>query len=155
MTDNRSNPIDPTDPKWFTGPIVNVDLLDGPARRFALLFNQRLVALTPALTDAVLYFDRHGRCITVGEWVVLIVRPDYRELVRDPVKTPKGNNVEVVTVWEGIERAPGNPIFVTTVYNARSESIAERRWPSELDALEGHDRIVQVMMRHGLPLEAI
>lgn len=93
-----------------------------------------------------LYYLRSGEPCDMETWCELFENPKYK-VVR---QTELPNGFFVSTVWLGLDHnfyGRGPPlIFETMVFTSKapmSESLDQERYPSELEAREGHDEMVE------------
>ena len=85
-------------------------------------------------------FDKQGNPLTLEVCAKLLEDLDYKVIK----KTIINKYIEVSTVWLGIEHGiclSGPLIFETMVFNNSMEAV-QRRYSTEQQAIEGHDRIV-------------
>jgi len=85
-----------------------------------------------------MYFDRDGEEITMGQWSILFGHKPYQILQQDHV-----GPYFVSTVWLGMNHqwVDGPPmIFETMVFGPGGDDETTDRYPSEDDALAGHER---------------
>jgi hypothetical protein len=87
-----------------------------------------------------MYFDRHGKRLTLGQWADIMESSQDRHVADDMVGL-----VRVSTVWLGLDHnwsGQGPPlIFETMVFGGVMDE-DQWRYPTEAAALSGHDRVV-------------
>jgi len=88
------------------------------------------------------YLDRDGKEITYNEWVKLFEDLEYKR-VGFFETLANGERVSVSTVWLGVTNN-FNPMFETQVYGGRNSGMS-RRYETELEALVGHNEIVDIV----------
>lgn len=91
------------------------------------------------MSDAIGYYDRDGKPITMEQWAALYEDRDYKIVS----KTQLGD-VLISTVWLGIDHRFGfgelPVIFETMIF---PESDYQERYATEAAALAGHDQAVE------------
>ena len=86
-----------------------------------------------------MYYDRHGKQISMAEWAALLesdTRFDYRRVK----VTDLGDDRRLSTVWLGLDHdfmGNGPPQIFETMLFPEQDC---RRWSTEQEAIEGHDQ---------------
>ena len=96
------------------------------------------------------HYDRHGRPITLEEWLALVGDLEGKRVATDDVVTPAGRLLWVSTVWLGIDYnyGPSGPpiIFETMVFEHDMTGVDCQRYATEAQALAGHQAIVHAAL---------
>jgi hypothetical protein len=109
-----------------------------------------------------LYFDRQGKPMTQDEWVAKWRDMEYRRIAEDKILGVGW----VSTVWLGLDHGPpGRPMIFETIFFPQTlaqqlaevvnggfgytlgEAMVERRYATEVEALEGHVKLVKELRR--------
>lgn len=97
------------------------------------------------------YYDRQGTVIDLLEWARLFGDYSYKRVARTTITSAAdpGNTFNVSTVWMGIDSGFGHGppvIFETMVFSSSQELEHDcQRYPTEEQALRGHDEVVTVV----------
>lgn len=93
------------------------------------------------------YFDRDGKSITQEEWQEKVSDIEYQR-VGSFETLANGEKISVVTIWVGMNQSfvPSEEpvIFETMVFGGRNNGLC-RRYATELEALVGHNEIVDIV----------
>lgn len=93
------------------------------------------------------YFDRDGNSITQEEWQEKVTDIEYQRVgVFETLAN--GEKISVATIWVGMDQSfvPNEDpvIFETMVFGGRNNGLC-RRYSTELEALVGHNEIVDIV----------
>lgn len=95
-----------------------------------------------------LYYDRHGRPLTLMEWAPLLENKEYLLVARVDERRDDGSHVVISTVWLGLDHQIGDGpplIFETMIFidGERDHPFdqSQWRWSTEPEALEAHNLI--------------
>jgi len=93
------------------------------------------------------YFDRDGNSITQEEWQEKVADIEYQRVgVFETLAN--GEKISVATIWVGMNQSfvPNQDpiIFETVVFGGRNNGLC-RRYSTELEALVGHNEIVDIV----------
>lgn len=92
-----------------------------------------------------MYYDQHGRRITLEEWMVAMENSTQRLIARTVVGFGAGKKL-VSTIWIGLDMNMynGHPlIFETMLFRKQGGSLGPcRRYATKHEAVDGHDVFV-------------
>lgn len=95
-------------------------------------------------SDLILYRDRDGHPLTLGQWAVLNEGISYR-FVKETLLSRSG--IWVATIWMGVVDPLEHHLFETTVFSRKAlngrVALEDERYATEAQALAGHDRLVR------------
>ena len=99
------------------------------------------------------HYDRNGKPISMMEWALLFADHDKNCRVAHDVVQRHGVNVEVSTVWLGIDHnfsadPKAKPlIFETMIFSGEGGPHHEyqHRWHTQIEAIRGHEAIVHAV----------
>ncbi len=95
------------------------------------------------------YFDRKGSPMATKEWAVAYGDVEGRTIGDDIIE---GQHVS--TIWRGLDRQAGEGpplIFETMIFGGSHNGYCER-YPTEREALAGHQRTVQALQSGESPV---
>jgi len=89
------------------------------------------------------YFNKNAEPICMCEWSRLFSDHQYQVIEKTDFK-----DLFISTVWLGMDHGFGNhdrPIIFETMIFKGDEGELQRRWATEEEAVEGHDKIVRAL----------
>lgn len=95
------------------------------------------------------HYSRSGQPITTEEWAARFEDSDYRRIALDTI-----GKANVSTVWLGTDHnwsGAGDPLIFETMIFGGEHSDLQWRYTTEVEAKEGHARIVQALKEGQAP----
>ena len=101
-----------------------------------------------------IHYDKTGEPIEFERWVELVEDRDYRQVAATLLAGPEAEEILVSTVWLGTDHnwtGQGPPIMFETMCFGGEHDLAQMRYATEQEAIDGHLRTVEDI-RAGRPL---
>lgn len=94
------------------------------------------------------YYGLDGEPLTAGEWGEIFVNLAAKTIAKTGLTKPNGEDVEVLTVWEGVV-LPDKPwtFYTACRHGTAIDWVTVGQYKTKELALEGHGKIVQELLR--------